>query len=118
MRKILAIESATDICSIAIGWENGQIVSRQLAEANRHSSGLLPLIEECLQTAGLKPTDLDAVVISDGPGSYTGLRVGLSTVKGLCYALGIPLIAVNTLLSLANQYILLRDTPQASDSSF
>lgn len=66
-------------------------------EDNRHSSILGPFIDRCLRAAGIAPAGLDAISVSAGPGSYTGLRVGASTAKGLCYALDIPLIAVDTL---------------------
>ena len=66
-------------------------------EGNQHSSILSPFIEKCLRAAAIDRSGLDAVCVSSGPGSYTGLRVGASTAKGLCFALRIPLIAVDTL---------------------
>lgn len=75
-----------------------QVIAHEEAlEGNRHSSILGPFIEKCLQKAGIDRKAIDAVCISAGPGSYTGLRVGTSTAKGLCFALHIPLIAVDTL---------------------
>jgi tRNA threonylcarbamoyladenosine biosynthesis protein TsaB len=102
MTHILHIETATKVCSVALS-RNGQLI--QLAEINEdgysHGEKLTCLIEQCLQRTDLSLKDLQAVSISSGPGSYTGLRIGVSTAKGLCYALKIPLIAVDSLESLA-----------------
>jgi len=98
---LLHIETATTVCSVALS-ENGNLLSLQ--EENKgfsHAENITLFIESVLKTSGKKISDLDAVAVSSGPGSYTGLRIGVSTAKGLCYALGIPLISVSTLLSLA-----------------
>lgn len=101
---ILCLETATTNCSVAIG-ESGKIVA--LREDNNdqysHAEKLHVFIDELLSETGLEPGDLSAVAVSEGPGSYTGLRIGVSAAKGLCFALGIPFIAIPTLLSLAHQ---------------
>lgn len=101
MAIILNIETGTNICSAALS-QNGKLLS--LCESNEgyeHARNLAPFIDELLKENGIEPKELDAVAVSKGPGSYTGLRIGTSTAKGLCYALGIPLIAVGSLESLA-----------------
>ena len=99
---ILNIETATPVCSVAIG-ENGKILaSRTLKGRQTHAAKLTLLIGECLTEVGIALHDLDAVAVSVGPGSYTGLRIGLSTAKGLCYTLEKPLITLSTLAALAN----------------
>ena len=100
MAYILNIESATTICSVCIS-QNGELLSIHETDANKHASEITLMIGKCLTEADLKMTDLSAVAISNGPGSYTSLRVGASTAKGICYALNIPMIAVDTLQSLA-----------------
>ena len=100
MAYILNIESATSICSVCIS-QNGELLSIHETDANKHASEITLMIDKCLMESGLKMADLSTVAISNGPGSYTSLRVGASTAKGICYALNIPLIAVDTLQSLA-----------------
>jgi tRNA threonylcarbamoyladenosine biosynthesis protein TsaB len=101
MANILCIETATTACSVALT-QDGKILSKkETTERNAHSAKLTLFIDETLKENKLAFSDLDAVTISKGPGSYTGLRIGVSTAKGLCYALDIPLIAINTLQSLA-----------------
>lgn len=100
MPNILLIESTSSICSVAIA--NGEsILSIKETTDNSHSAVLTQYILDTLSESGLEPHDLNAVAVSKGPGSYTGLRIGVSAAKGLCYALEIPLIAVDTLKSLA-----------------
>lgn len=103
MALILLLETATKVCSVALA-ENGNLISiKELYdEKYSHAEKLNLFIEEVLQNANKKFNDLDAIAVSEGPGSYTGLRIGTSSAKGLCYALNIPLIAVNSLQSLAN----------------
>lgn len=98
---ILCIETATQSCSVVL--ENkGEILSkRESVEQNNHSSNITIFIDEVLREAGIKFADLDAVAVSMGPGSYTGLRIGVSTAKGICYAASKPLIAIDTLESIA-----------------
>ncbi|MDZ4708563.1 MAG: tRNA (adenosine(37)-N6)-threonylcarbamoyltransferase complex dimerization subunit type 1 TsaB [Saprospiraceae bacterium] len=97
---LLHIETSTDVCSVAFS-QGYAIIGHALEREGRRHAALLPLmIEEARMASGVGISDLDAVCYSQGPGSYTGLRVGLSTAKGLCYALNKPLIAVPTLLAL------------------
>lgn len=101
MTKILHIETATQICSVALS-ENDEIISsRQSNEKNAHSSILTVFIDEIFRETGISIHHLDAVSVSMGPGSYTGLRIGVSAAKGLCYAGDKPLIAINTLEAMA-----------------
>jgi len=104
MPYILNIETATKNCSVSIA-KDGQIVScMEVAEQGySHAEKLHVFIESALQESGLSFADLSAIAVSQGPGSYTGLRIGVSAAKGLCYALNIPLIAVDTLQVLASQ---------------
>ena len=102
MQLLLHIETAGQNCSVALFNENGIIDCIEKNEANIHGSALTVFIETLLSKNNFKPSDLKAVAVSKGPGSYTGLRIGVSTAKGLCYALNIPLIATDTLGSLAN----------------
>ena len=104
MSVILCIETSTTNCSVAIG-KDGQLVSIVEFDSNKysHAEQLHIFIKEALEKVDLQLTDLDAVAISKGPGSYTGLRIGVSTAKGLCYSLDIPLISVPTLEVLARQ---------------
>ena len=102
--RILLIETATQVCSVAIASEGGIVAERRSTETNAHSSQLSPFIGELLEECGMKPSQLSAVCVSSGPGSYTGLRIGVSSAKGICYALGIPLLSVPTLEGMAAQY--------------
>ena len=99
MSYILNIESATDICSVAIS-QDDRVLALQERQGN-HSAQMTLMIEHCLMEAQLQMRDLAAVAVSNGPGSYTSLRVGASVAKGICYALDIPMIAVDTLETLA-----------------
>jgi len=101
---ILNIETATKNCSVSIAKDGETIVCNELAdEGYSHAEKLHVFIEEVIAKAGILAKDLNAVAVSQGPGSYTGLRIGVSAAKGLCYALNIPLIAVDTLHALASQ---------------
>ncbi|RKN79542.1 tRNA (adenosine(37)-N6)-threonylcarbamoyltransferase complex dimerization subunit type 1 TsaB [Ulvibacterium marinum] len=104
MAVILNLETATTNCSVSVG-ENGNILA--LKEDNTpnysHSEQLHVFIKNALDTASLSFSDLDAISVSKGPGSYTGLRIGVSAAKGLCFALDIPLISIATLESMAHQ---------------
>lgn len=104
MSYILNIETATKNCSVALAKEGKTILSKEIAEVGySHAERLHVFIEEIMQESGIAFNDLSAVAVSQGPGSYTGLRIGVSATKGLCYALNIPLIAVDTLQILASQ---------------
>lgn len=105
MNHILCIDTATDICSVALA-ENGICKDTLEAKEERsHARWLSVLIRDLLEKNSLKTADLSAVAVSEGPGSYTGLRIGVSAAKGICYATGIPLIAISTLQTLAAAYI-------------
>lgn len=102
MAAILLIDTALDVATAAIG-SGGKIIAARSNENQRdHAAFLHMAIREMLDECGIKPSDLGAVAVANGPGSYTGLRVGLSAAKGLCYALGIPLLTISTLEILAN----------------
>ncbi|KLT71731.1 tRNA (adenosine(37)-N6)-threonylcarbamoyltransferase complex dimerization subunit type 1 TsaB [Flavobacterium sp. ABG] len=104
MSFILNIETATKNCSVAIAKNGETILCKEIAEEGySHAEKLHVFIEEVIAEAGISVQDLTAVAVSQGPGSYTGLRIGVSAAKGLCYALNVPLIAVDTLLTLASQ---------------
>ncbi len=101
---ILNIETATKNCSVALAKEGKIILCKEISEEGySHAERLHVFIEECIDEAGISFQDLVAIAVSQGPGSYTGLRIGVSAAKGLCFALEIPLIAVDTLQSLASQ---------------
>ncbi len=104
MAHILCIETTTTNCSVSISG-NGDIVAlKELNSVNySHSEKLHLFIKEVLQTATISLNDLKAVAVSKGPGSYTGLRIGVSAAKGLCFAQDLPLISIDTLQSLALQ---------------
>lgn len=98
MALILHLETATKVCSVALSNDGVLLYAIDHNEdAYMHGEQLTLLIQELMQHAGKGLSQLDAISVSSGPGSYTGLRIGVSTAKGLCYALSIPLIAVNTL---------------------
>jgi tRNA threonylcarbamoyladenosine biosynthesis protein TsaB len=103
MALILNIETATRSCSVSVG-QSGQCIAlkEEFNERFSHAEKLTIFIEELLAKADLKLADLQAIAVSSGPGSYTGLRIGVSAAKGLCYALDIPLISVDTLHAIAH----------------
>jgi len=94
---ILNIETSTNVCSVALSENSACLFSKSNAEGMNHAALLSVFIAEALGVLKSKDKKLDAVAVSSGPGSYTGLRIGVSTAKGLCYGYGIPLIAVSTL---------------------
>lgn len=101
---ILQIETATQVCSAALSANGETMACIDVDEPNVHASRLTLLVQELLQKTGLKVSDLSAVAVSKGPGSYTGLRIGVSTAKGLCYAADLPLIGVDTLAGMATGF--------------
>ena len=103
MALILSIETATKICSVALAKDGEIIASKETNEGNSHSTKLAPFIKEIIDDSEYTFSDLEAIAVSMGPGSYTGLRIGVSTAKGLCFGLDIPLIAVSTLAAMAVQ---------------
>ena len=104
MSYILNIETATKNCSVAIAKDGITLFCKEMAEEGySHAENLHVFIEEVLKECQLTLNDLSAVAVSQGPGSYTGLRIGVSAAKGLSFALDIPLIAIDTLAALASQ---------------
>lgn len=97
MATILNIETSTEVCSVVLSKDGEILFEKESAEGLNHSELLTVFIEELFAENNLQMHILDAVAVSKGPGSYTGLRIGVSVAKGLCYALDIPLIAVGTL---------------------
>lgn len=101
MNTFLAIETATSVCSVAL-LHNGKVLSsRSTREGYAHAELLAVFIQEVTAASGVPLAELDAVLVSGGPGSYTGLRIGVSTAKGICWSLDKPLIAIPTLLAMA-----------------
>lgn len=105
MAKILQIETATAVCSVALSIDGKTIVKKEETGQNLHASKLTLFIDEVVTSAGLTYQNLDAIAVSKGPGSYTGLRIGVSSAKGLCYALDKPLIAIETLAMMAAGFL-------------
>ncbi|MFT7234321.1 MAG: tRNA threonylcarbamoyladenosine biosynthesis protein TsaB, partial [Cyclobacteriaceae bacterium] len=100
MALILAIDTSTKVCSVALH-EDGVEIGHQAYHLQKSHSSLLPvIIKQLVENVDLKMSALQAIAISAGPGSYTGLRIGTSTAKGLCYGLGIPLISYDSLDSM------------------
>jgi tRNA threonylcarbamoyladenosine biosynthesis protein TsaB len=100
---ILSIETSTKVCSVALLQGDQVLAESSLFLGKSHAEMLLHLIEQLFFCTNTEKNSLQAIAISEGPGSYTGLRIGASTAKGLCYALDIPLISVNTLKAMAAQ---------------
>lgn len=101
MAKILLLETSGTILSVALASDSAVIADRVCREPRMQASLTAPLVKEVLDAAGLRAQDLDAVCVSKGPGSYTGLRVGVSTAKGICFGANVPLLSVCTLDILA-----------------
>ena len=100
MALILAIETGTDICSVALVRDGELVALRESDEERNHAKTIAVFVDELLKECGVAADELDAVAVSKGPGSYTGLRIGVSFAKGLCYGQNIPLVAVGSLDSL------------------
>ena len=101
MPLILNIETTTGVCSVALS-RNGELIGLKESDSkNSHSSELAVFIDDILKTEGIDASSLDAVAVSEGPGSYTGLRIGVATAKGICYAKDLPMIGVNTLQAMS-----------------
>jgi len=105
MPTILQIETATQACSAAISTNGVTIAVKELIAQNIHAGSLTLFIDEVMKAADLGYNQLDAIAVSKGPGSYTGLRIGVSTAKGLCFALDKPLLAVDTLKMMADGFL-------------
>ena len=104
MGLILNLETSTTNCSVSLAKDGEILTLKELNSANySHAEKLHVFIDEVMQGSGKRMQDLDAIAVSKGPGSYTGLRIGVSAAKGLCYALDKPLISVSTLQSMASQ---------------
>lgn len=102
MSLILSIETGTDICSVAIARDGELLSLRESDQGRDHAKLLAVYVDELLRETGIRPDELSAVAVGMGPGSYTGLRIGVSFAKGLCYGLNIPLIAVGSLEALTD----------------
>jgi tRNA threonylcarbamoyladenosine biosynthesis protein TsaB len=101
MPKLLHIDTAGFFCSVALSEGDNLLGLRETSEKNAHARVITVYIHDLLASFNLKPADLSAIAVSMGPGSYTGLRIGVSAAKGLCYALDIPFIGMNTLQIMA-----------------
>lgn len=100
MSNLLLIESGTNVCSIALAKEGKVIGIKESTDEKAHASQLTSFIDQLVKETGLSISSLDAVVVSKGPGSYTGLRIGVSAAKGICYAADKPLISISSLDSM------------------
>ena len=101
MSLILCIETGTDICSVGIARDGELLSLRESDQGRDHAKNLAVFVDELLRETSIRPDELDAVAVGMGPGSYTGLRIGVSFAKGMCYGLNIPLLAVGSLDALA-----------------
>ena len=101
MALVLSLETSTSVCSAALARDGRLLAERVSYEGKSHATLLTVFVEQILAETGIEATALDAVAVSQGPGSYTGLRIGVSTAKGICYATGAKLIAVDTLKAMA-----------------
>lgn len=104
---LLAIETATDVCSAAVADESGLLGVTSLFRPRSHAEHLVPMIQDLVARCGLRFTDVSAVAVSAGPGSYTGLRIGVSTAKGLAFSTGAAMVAVPTLEAFAHRIVTL-----------
>lgn len=105
MALLLSLETSTQCCSAALH-NDGVLVASKITETPRSAaSQLAVMIEEVFHLAGIKAQELNGVIVAAGPGSYTGLRIGVATAKGLCYALNIPVVSVNTLELMSFQFL-------------
>lgn len=101
--RLLALDTATAVCGVAVHVDGHLIAQRVIHQGLTHTKVLMTTIDSVLQQSGLDLTDLDALVVTKGPGSFTGLRIGISTAKGLSMATGKPLVGISTLSVLAHQ---------------
>lgn len=101
---ILLLESSTKVCSVALALNGKVIAQEETPDGNKHSEWMTVYVERVFQAVGYKYNQLNAIVVSQGPGSYTGLRVAYSVAKGMAFRLSIPIIEVDTLSSLAHGY--------------
>ncbi|HZX57666.1 MAG TPA: tRNA (adenosine(37)-N6)-threonylcarbamoyltransferase complex dimerization subunit type 1 TsaB [Mucilaginibacter sp.] len=115
MSLILQIETATTVCSVALVEDGAVLACKEVEQRNIHAEKITVFIGEILNEAGKNYADLDAIAVSSGPGSYTGLRIGVSTAKGLSFALDKPLIAIETLAAMADGFKLQDKVATASN---
>jgi tRNA threonylcarbamoyladenosine biosynthesis protein TsaB len=109
--RLLAIDTTSDACSVAL--RCGETVLEQhVVEPRQHSKILLPMITSLLREAGLAPTDLDAVVLGNGPGSFIGLRIGAAVAQGICYGAGLGIVPVSSLAAVAAEALEAHDAAQ------
>jgi tRNA threonylcarbamoyladenosine biosynthesis protein TsaB len=109
MAMILSIETATQVCSVALTKGKKTIAIEETNIENSHSSKLTIFIQELCKRANVKLEEVDVVAVSSGPGSYTGLRIGVSVAKGLCFSLEKPLISVETLHAMALNFVMQKE---------
>ncbi len=100
--KILALDTSTEFLSLAL-WQDGAVAVRELLAGQKHSELVLPLIRELLDETGLQLAELDGIAFGEGPGSFTGLRIGCGVAQGLAFGAGLPVVGVCTLEALAQQ---------------
>jgi tRNA threonylcarbamoyladenosine biosynthesis protein TsaB len=100
--KLLAIDTTTDACSVALQVD-GTVIEQHRVEARAHTRILLPMIRQLLADGKLRPVELDAVVLGNGPGSFVGMRISASVAQDLCFAAGVPLLPVSSLAAIALQ---------------
>ena len=105
MSLILSLETSTTICSAALHDDGNLVASKELPTPQSASSQLSPIVDQLLKESKVSAKEVKAVAVASGPGSYTGLRIGVATAKGICYALQIPLIAINTLELMTYQIV-------------
>jgi len=103
MALLLSLEASTQVCSVALHKEGKLLAARETQTPRSAAAQVAVMIQEVIAQSKCKPADLNGVIVASGPGSYTGLRIAVATAKGLCYALNIPLISINTLQLLASQ---------------
>lgn len=114
MSCILHIETSTEVCSVALSQDSSCIFTQESAGRYEHGESLGTYVDQALSYADSHAIPLDAVAVSCGPGSYTGLRIGVSMAKGLCYGLGVPLIAIPTLKLMGVPLLLGDDLPEGA----
>lgn len=115
MALLLSLESSTQVCSVALHRHGKLLGHRQIMEPRKAASLLAVCIQEVLAESAVHPNELKGVVVTSGPGSFTGLRIGVATAKGICMALNIPLMAINTLDLLAWQASKLLESSSPGD---
>ncbi|MCA1740974.1 MAG: tRNA (adenosine(37)-N6)-threonylcarbamoyltransferase complex dimerization subunit type 1 TsaB [Bacteroidales bacterium] len=113
---ILCIETATGVCSAALCDENNVLMVEEAPSGMSHAAQLTVIIQRLLEKTGMKANELDAVAVSKGPGSYTGLRIGVSAAKGIAYGAAIPLIGINTLTAMCSGYLTLHPQQSSADT--